>query len=371
MCATGGEEAVEHISSLTRNDTLTQFIRIIIVARRKGLARRYFWLLLLPDKSDKGGSQYGNLRKLQKNPWYCNAAPRIGSRFIATFLLREGCIERTIRRSEVDFLAELAGFCGTGFAIHPRVFPFNRQRHVERVLGSVQSADDLFEIDFSPTDRTEVPATTSVAERQMARQDSAPTVEIPLSILHVYMVDAVWELADEVDWVYTLPNQMRRVEVEAELWAVIDCQERPDRSMNVERNLGRVDLQRESHTALSEHVQDGIPAVCELLIPCIEHRLRRRWKVVNQVPDTGSGEPIDDTDTNLFRSSRCILHRCGCSFIDTFRLAVAPNGWGEDRLVTGIDVVAHRLPNQMIGDGEELQIVLVEQVSLAAAIAII
>ena len=108
------------------------------------------------------------------------------------------------------------------------------------------------------------------------RQDAAAAVERDDRVLDVDVVDAVGELADELDRIDALPQQMARVEVEAELLAVAERVERPSGGDDVERDLGRMHFEREPHAALAEHVEDRIPALGELLEAFVDHRLGHR-----------------------------------------------------------------------------------------------
>src|SRR5690606_18612904 len=112
---------------------------------------------------------------------------------------------------------ELAGLAGAMFAVHADVFPFDRERAV--VADLVKRADDLLEIDAAATWRAEVPAAARVAEVEVAGQDAGAAVERDDRVLDVDVIDAIRKLADELDRINSLPQQMTGVEVEAELFA--------------------------------------------------------------------------------------------------------------------------------------------------------
>src|SRR5579863_2365780 len=97
---------------------------------------------------------------------------------------------------EVDVLDELTGFAGAGLAVHAAVFPFDRQGAA--VPGLIERADDFFEPHASAAHTAEVPPAALVAERQMARQNSRAAVQRHAGVLHVHVVNAVWEEADEL-----------------------------------------------------------------------------------------------------------------------------------------------------------------------------
>ena len=78
---------------------------------------------------------------------------------------------------------------------------------------------------------------------------------MPLSVrdgvLHVHVVDAVGEGADELDRVDALPEQVAGVEVEAELGPVVEGLEGRLGRVDVEGDLGGMDFQAELHAALA------------------------------------------------------------------------------------------------------------------------
>src|SRR5690606_14586392 len=114
---------------------------------------------------------------------------------------------------------------GALVAVHAAVFPFDGQG--AGVADVVQRADDFLEVHAAAAQGTEVPAATRVAEVEVARKDARAAVELDDGVLHVDVVDAVAEAADELDRIDALPEQVARVEVEAELLAAAERLDRP------------------------------------------------------------------------------------------------------------------------------------------------
>src|SRR4051794_6508355 len=147
--------------------------------------------------------------------------------------------------------------------VHPDILPLDRQRSF--VFRLVQRPDDLLEVHTTPAGRAEIPTATRIAKVEMAAENAASTVERHDGILDVNVVDAVREFANELHRINALPQQMARVEVEAEFLAVTDRIECPAGRRDVERDLGGVHLERESHPAFPKHVENRIPTIGELL----------------------------------------------------------------------------------------------------------
>lgn len=295
---------------------------------------------------------------------YCSLPVKreLSRNLLPLFLLKRR-VERHVAGGEVDVLDHLARLAGAVFAVHAAIFPFDRKR--AGVTGGVQSADDFLEVDTSPAGRAKIPAAARVAEVEMTRQNAAAAIERNDGVFHMDVVHPVGKLADELDGVDSLPNQVAGIEVEAELLAVADGIERPASGEQVECDLSRMHLQRESHAAFAEDIEDWIPALGKLLEPIDDHRLRHGRERVEQMPDARTGKAIDDRDAEFLRGAGSVLHLFGGALIDTGGFAVAPNPRRENRLVPLINEVAYRLPDKVVADGVTLQVVPIEQVAFA------
>ena len=85
-------------------------------------------------------------------------------------------------------------------------------------------------------------------------------------------------------------------------------------------------------------------------------------------------EPVKPltTPTPSFCAARAVFFissaaRC----VDAGRIAVAPDVRRQDGLVPLVDVVQHRLADQVVADGEHLQVVLFQQLALLGAVVVL
>ena len=235
----------------------------------------------------------------------------------------------------------------------------------------VESADDFFEPHSAATDRAEIPTPALIAEREVAGQDARAPVEGDARVLHVRVVDAGGERADEFRRVNTLPDQVAGVVVEAKFFPVVDGVEGPLSRVEIEGDLGRMHLQGELDPAFLEDVEDGVPAVGELGEARVDHRLGGGGEVVDQVPDARPGEAIDHRHTQLAGGAGGVLHFLGSPLIHLGGVAIAPDVVGQNGLVADVDIVADRLAHQVVRDGEQLEVVLLEQFAFAGAVGVV
>ena len=98
---------------------------------------------------------------------------------------------------------------------------------------------------------------------------------------------------------------------------------------------------------------------------------RHRRKRIEQVPDARAGEAVDDADAQLLRRAGRVLQFFGGPGVDAGRIAVAPHVRRQDRLVPLVDRVEHGLADQVRADGVDLQVVALQQVAAAGAIAVV
>ena len=141
------------------------------------------------------------------------------------------------------------------------------------------------------------------------------------------------------DGIDPLPVEMAGVEVEAEFFAMVERLERSFGGENIEGDLGRVDFQREFHAALAEHVQDRVPAFGEQSSkPASIMSGGTGGKSHEQVPDAAAGEAVDDCDAELrWPPGRSVLISSAARWRTPSGIAVAPDVWRQDRLVTLVD----------------------------------
>src|SRR5690606_30129085 len=90
------------------------------------------------------------------------------------------------------------------------------------------------------------------------------------------------------------------------------------------------------------------------------------------VPDGRAGEPDDGLDAELGRGPRGVLHLLGGALPYAFGVAVAPDARGQDPLVPLVDrVVADGLPDEMVGDRPDLEVVLLQRLQLARDVGVV
>src|SRR4029079_8745810 len=160
------------------------------------------------------------------------------------------------------------------------------------VLHFVESPNNLFEVHAPAPRRTEVPTPPRVAEVEVTAEDARPAVKRYERILDVHVINAVRELANKLDRVHTLPNEMARIEVESELLAVTDGLECPLGRIDIERDFGRVHFEREPHAAIAEYVEDRIPPLGELLVAFVDHRIRHGRERIQKRPNARAREAV-------------------------------------------------------------------------------
>src|SRR3954454_5111433 len=173
---------------------------------------------------------------------------------------RERGVERSARRGEGQRADEVHSLGGADQAVHAGVFPLHRDRAV--VPDRVEHPEACFPRDVAVTGRDEVPAAARVTPRQVrAHPAVAAVADLLLRVLAVDVVDPVLEVPEEADRVEVLPDEVRRVPVEAERLAVPDRLHGRNRRRGVYAHVRRVHGVREAHAALVEDVEDRVPPV--------------------------------------------------------------------------------------------------------------
>ena len=198
----------------------------------------------------------------------------------------------------------------------------------------------------------------------------------PPDVLHVGVVDLLTEGADELHVIDALVAEVAGVVVEAKALVVADGVERALGGGDVEGDFGRVHFEAEVDVVLLERLEDGLPALGEVVVTLLQVSLVGGREGVDGVPDGGTGEAVHD---GLAGTLRLVGHVClagveelagglsgqghlGASTLaDAFRIAVAPDVGGEDALVAFVDVVAGSLTDEMRGDRPATEVVLREQ----------
>ena len=264
-------------------------------------------------------------------------------------------------------------------AIHANVFPFNGQGAF--VADVIERNDDLFEVDIAVAERSEIPIAAMIAEFRVATKHADISISAtPPDVLHVYMVDAVRELADELNVVDSLIPKMGGVEIEAETLMALHCFDGASGGGDIESDLSRMNLQSEVDVCFVEGIQDRNEALGEILVALFQESLIRRRESVQGVPYGGSGKAVHNRrKIILFAASRLAVeelagrlsggdHVASSAFANTLRFAISPNVRRQDRFVSFVDVVADGLAYQVIGNGVASEAVLLEQIPLFLAV---
>src|SRR5437868_3513279 len=105
----------------------------------------------------------------------------------------------------------------------------------------------------------------------MATEDAGAAIEQRDGVFYVDVINAVGERADEFDRIDTLPNQVARIEVEAELFAAADGVQGALGGIDVESDFRGMHFEREANTAFGEHIENWIPALGELGETVVNH----------------------------------------------------------------------------------------------------
>ncbi len=205
----------------------------------------------------------------------------------------------------------------------------------------------------------------------MAGQDAGATVEGDDAVLHVDVEDPIGEPANELDRIDALPEQVAGVEIEAELLPIVQRFQGSLGRVEVEGDFRGVDLQGELHPAFAEHVQDGVEPLGQQLEAVLDRLGRDGRERVEQVPDAGAGETVDDAHAEFLRRPGRVLQFLDRPLVDAGRIAVAPHGRRQDRLVPLVDQVQHGLAHQVVADGEDLHVVLFQHFPLVGTIVVV
>ena len=198
----------------------------------------------------------------------------------------------------------------------------------------------------------------------------------PPDVLHVGVVDLLAEGADELHVVDALVAEVAGVVVEAETLVVADGVERALGGGDVEGDLGRVHFEAEVDVVLLEDLEDGLPALGEVVVALLQVGLVGGREGVDRVPDGGTGEAVDDGLAGALRLVGHVSlasveelagglggqgHLGARALTDAFRITVTPDVGGQDALVALVDVVAGGLADEVRGDRPAAEVVLREK----------
>ncbi len=283
-------------------------------------------------------------------------------------LFVEGGVERAGAVREIHPANERARFLRAVLAVHAAVLPLDTERAL--IVHVVERDDDIFELDVAVAQRAEVPEPARVAEVHVAAKDAHRAVAVaPPHVLHVAVGNPVAKATDKLHVVNALIAEVARVVVEAKRRMAADHFDGALGAGDVERDLGRVDLQRELDAELLVFVEDRLPSRGEILEALVNPRLRHGREAVEVRPDAGAGEAVDDLHAEILGALRGADHFLRSAFADAVGFAVAPHMGGEDGLVPLVNLVANGLSDEVAGNGPDIQAVLGE--NLVAHVAVV
>src|SRR6476661_7307264 len=280
----------------------------------------------------------------------------------------EGGVEAGLGGGEVVFFEGCEGFGGAVEAVHAGVFPFDADG--AGVADRGQRAEGGFPGDIAPAGGDEVPAAAGVAPGQVGAQDGVPSGLADLGVFAVHVIDPVLEVPDEGDGVDALPHHVGGVRVQAEGFAVAGRVEGAVGGPVVVGDFGGVDVVGEPDAVFVEGVQDGVPAVGEVLVAAVDDLFGDGREHGDVLPDGGAGEADDGVHAEGFGEPGGVLHFLGGPLADAFGVAVAPDFGADDGLVAEVDgVIADGLAFEVVGDGPDLEVVLVKDFQLGVHVA--
>ncbi len=275
------------------------------------------------------------------------------------------------RRVERQVPHERQRLGGADQAVHAGVLPLHGDG--AGVADGVQHPEAGLPGDVAVAGGDEVPAAAGVGPGQVGAHPAVAAVaDLLLGVLAVHVVDPVAEVPEEPDRVQVLPHEVAGVPVEPEGLPVPDGLQRRDGGPVVVGDLRGVHLVGEPDAGGVELVEDRVPPVGEVGVAGGDHRLGHRWEHRDGLPDGGPGEPHDGPHAEGLRGVGGGLHLLGGPAADALGVTVAPHPRVDHVVVPLVDrVVAHGLAVEVVGDGEDRQAVLLEQVLLAAQVGVV
>ena len=127
---------------------------------------------------------------------------------------------------------------------------------------------------------------------------------------------------------------------------------------------------------LKRLLEDGLPALGEVVVALLQVGLVGGREGVDRVPDRGAGETVDDGLTGTLRLVGHVRltgveelagglsgqgHLSARALADAFRITITPDVRREDALVAFVDVIAGGLSDEVGGDCPATEVVLREE----------
>jgi len=137
------------------------------------------------------------------------------------FFAVEGRVEGDAAGGKVIGFYVPARFRPAVDAVHPDILPFDRERAT--VPDIVQRDDNFFESNVPVPDRSKIPVAAVVTKVGVPPENTdIPRAVSPPGVLHVGVIDPVFELQEEFHVINTLISKMRWVVVEAKSLVMFD-----------------------------------------------------------------------------------------------------------------------------------------------------
>ncbi len=290
---------------------------------------------------------------------------------MAQLLLLKAASNAAVGRVEGQAADELQRLRGADEAVHPGVLPLDRDGPV--VADRVEHPEAGLPRHVAVPGGHEVPAAARIGPGEVRAHPAVATVaHLTLRVLAVDVVDPVLEVPEEADRVEVLPDEVAGIPVESEGGSVTDRVHGSLGRPVVVGDLARMHLMREPDALIVEDVEDRVPSVREVLVAVVDHRLGHWREHRHGLPDLRPGEADDGVHAETAGRPCGHLHLLGGPLPDAFGVAVAPDAVGQDPAVALVDrVVADGLSLEVVGDREELQVVLLQQVELVPHVAVV
>ncbi len=198
--------------------------------------------------------------------------------------LVESGIEGDGVNREVEATDKSTGLGGAMDAIHPTVFPFNRERAA--ITHIVEGNDDAFKIYITPANGAELPEAAGVAESGVATKDAHCAIALaPPNILHVGVMDTLTEFTNEADVVNALVGKVTWVVVKTKASMMTHIREGAVGRGDVEGNLRRVNLESKVYLMLVERLKDRFPATGKIVEAGLDILLAGGRESVERMPN--------------------------------------------------------------------------------------
>src|SRR5436305_1777325 len=114
----------------------------------------------------------------------------------------------------------------------------------------------------------------------MGTQNALATIQVPLGVFDMDVVDTLRKLLDKGGRVEKLRDKMAWVKVDAKARAVTDSIERCTRRHKIVGNFGGMYFQVKLHAFLVKYIYNRIPALGEILVSFLDFRKVVRWEGV-------------------------------------------------------------------------------------------